>query len=66
MQNTIDYYEQNVKSFIDGTRNVDFTEIQDVFLELLPENAVILDFGCGSGRDVSILWNIRKKYASSI
>ena len=51
MQNTIEYYEQNVKSFIEGTLNVDFTEIQDAFLELLPEKARILDFGCGSGRD---------------
>ena len=51
MQNTINYYEQNAKSFIEGTQNVDFTEIQNVFLELLPEKAVILDFGCGSGRD---------------
>lgn len=34
MRNTIDYYEQNAKSFVDSTRNVDFTEIQDVFLEL--------------------------------
>lgn len=51
MQNTIDYYKQNVKSFIDGTRDVNFAEIQDTFLELLPENARILDFGCGSGRD---------------
>ena len=52
MQNTIDYYEQNAKSFIEGTLNVDFTEIQDAFLGLLPEKAMILDFGCGSGRDL--------------
>lgn len=51
MQTTIDYYEQKAKSFIEGTLNVNFTEIQEVFLELLPEKAVILDFGCGSGRD---------------
>ena len=51
MLNTIDYYEQNAKSFIEGTRNVDFTEIQDAFLGLLPEKAMILDYGCGSGRD---------------
>lgn len=51
MQNTIDYYEQNAKSFIECTLNVDFTEIQDAFLGLLPEKAMILDFGCGSGRD---------------
>lgn len=51
MQHTIDYYNQNVKTFIDGTVAVDFTEIQKMFLELLPVNAYILDFGCGSGRD---------------
>lgn len=51
MQNTIDYYEQNVTAFIEGTLNVDFTEIQNAFLALLPEKALILDFGCGSGRD---------------
>lgn len=51
MPNTISYYEKNAKTFIDGTLNVDFTEIQDMFLELLPDNAYILDFGCGSGRD---------------
>ena len=51
MQNTIDYYEQNAKSFIEGTLNVDFAEIQHIFLKLLPEKATILDFGCGSGRD---------------
>ena len=51
MQNTIDYYEQNATAFIEGTLNVDFTEIQNAFLALLPEKALILDFGCGSGRD---------------
>ena len=51
MPNTISYYEKNAKTFIDGTLNVDFTEIQDMFLEMLPDNAYILDFGCGSGRD---------------
>ena len=51
MQSTIDYYEQNAKLFIEGTLNVDFAEIQHMFLELLPEKATILDFGCGSGRD---------------
>lgn len=51
MSNTISYYEKNAKSFIEGTLNVDFTKVQDMFLELLPDNAYILDFGCGSGRD---------------
>lgn len=51
MVNTIDYYNRNVQSFMDGTVSVDFTQIQNVFLELLPKDARILDFGCGSGRD---------------
>ena len=51
MGNTIDYYNENAKKFIDGTVAVDFKHIQDTFLELLPEHASILDFGCGSGRD---------------
>lgn len=51
MVNTIDYYNKNVQSFIDGTVSVDFTRIQNIFLELLPKDARILDLGCGSGRD---------------
>ena len=51
MGNTIDYYNENAKMFIDGTVSVDFKHVQDTFLELLPEHATILDFGCGSGRD---------------
>ena len=51
MGKTIDYYNQNAKKFIDGTVSVDFRYFQDMFLELLPERARILDFGYGSGRD---------------
>lgn len=51
MMNTIDYYNRNVQSFIDGTVSVDLTQIQNAFLELLPKDARVLDFGCGSGRD---------------
>lgn len=49
--NTINYYNTNAKDFINGTLSVDFTSIQNIFLNLLPEGATILDFGCGSGRD---------------
>ena len=51
MVDTIDYYNRNVQDFVDRTVSVDFTRIQNVFLELLPRDARILDFGCGSGRD---------------
>lgn len=51
MVDTIDYYNRNVQDFVDRTVSVDFTRIHKVFLELLPRDARILDFGCGSGRD---------------
>lgn len=51
MSNTLNYYNENAKSFIEGTANVDFVSVQDIFLQLLPSYGTILDFGCGSGRD---------------
>ena len=51
MNQTIDYYNLNAENFIENTQNVDMYLAQDRFLRLLDENASILDFGCGSGRD---------------
>lgn len=48
---TINYYNKHAKSFIQTTKSVDFTNIQNKFLSNLPLGASILDFGCGSGRD---------------
>lgn len=48
---TINYYNKYTKSFIQTTKSVDFTNIQNKFLSYLPSGAFILDFGCGSGRD---------------
>ena len=47
---TLDYYNQNAESFIQGTVSVDFKQTQDKFLQSLT-GKTILDFGCGSGRD---------------
>lgn len=49
---TLDYYENNAKSFAKGTQEVDFSEAQNHFLKYLSPGAKILDFGCGAGRDV--------------
>ena len=49
--NTISYYNVHAQSFTKSTRGVDFTAIQNKFLDKLPAGAFILDFGCGSGRD---------------
>ncbi|EJB8442493.1 class I SAM-dependent methyltransferase [Vibrio parahaemolyticus] len=48
---TIEYYNQNAQSFVDGTLNVDMDSLYAPFVELLPKQALILDAGCGSGRD---------------
>lgn len=51
MNKTLDYYNSNADKFIAGTVSVDFKQVQDRFLGCLPDHAMILDFGCGSGRD---------------
>lgn len=48
---TLNYYNQNADSFIQGSVSVDFSQVQDKFLERLNVGDYILDFGCGSGRD---------------
>lgn len=51
MNDTLNYYEKNAEAFADGTVDVEFVDIQDRFVNLLPKNGYILDYGCGSGRD---------------
>ena len=51
MDKTLNYYNENAQSFASGTVSVEFTEIQDKFLQKLNPGAYILDFGCGAGRD---------------
>ena len=48
---TLAYYDRNAGSFTSTTVDVEFTDIQDWFLRYLKPGALILDFGCGSGRD---------------
>lgn len=50
-EKTLSYYNIHAQSFTQSTLNVDFTAIQNKFLDKLPAGAFILDFGCGSGRD---------------
>lgn len=49
MQNN--YYEQHATSFFDETLRVDMMPLYGRFLPMLPDEAAILDAGCGSGRD---------------
>ena len=59
--NTLGYYNKNSVDFVDSTRDVDFREIQDKFLGLIAPKSLILDFGCGSGRDTKYF--LSKGYA---
>lgn len=48
---SIDYYERYANVYYENTAELNMGELLDRFLELLPENAEVLDLGCGSGRD---------------
>ena len=51
IDSTLEFYNENAKEFSADTLNVDFSKIQDKFLSYLSPGDLILDFGCGSGRD---------------
>ena len=46
------YYEENANLYFQKTKNLNMLSFQNQFVKLLPSNAKILDFGCGSGRDL--------------
>ncbi len=51
MNETIEYYNKNAKSFIEGTINADMSDCRNRFLKYVKKGGRILDAGCGSGRD---------------
>ena len=46
------------KNFFNGTVNADISHNYEKFVELLPENAYILDVGCGSGRETKVFMDL--------
>lgn len=48
---TLSYYDNYAEEFYKSTVTAEFAATQERFLAKLPPNALILDFGCGSGRD---------------
>ena len=51
MNKTLSYYNTNSASFIESTQSVQITEAWSRFTAKLEQSSIILDFGCGSGRD---------------
>lgn len=48
---SVEFYNLNASQFAADTTNVDMSELYARFLPKLPSNGVILDAGCGIGRD---------------
>lgn len=51
MNQTIEYYNRNAGAFCDATLHSDMSDCRNRFLQYLSPGALILDAGCGSGRD---------------
>lgn len=54
---TLDYYDQAPEAFAAGTRTADMLDTRSRFFAHLPPKGIILDFGCGSGRDTKAFLN---------
>ena len=50
-EKTINYYEENAKVFASETLYADMSSFYQPFLKEIKEGGLILDAGCGSGRD---------------
>jgi len=48
---TITYYDEHAKEYVQRTLDVDLSHLYDRFLKHIPPGGHILDAGCGSGRD---------------
>ena len=50
-EETLEYYNQAPGAFVSDTLNIDMSDAHSRFLACVPRQGLILDFGCGSGRD---------------
>ena len=48
---TLQYYNDHAREFTEQTQHVNFAETQQEFIKHLQQGSLILDFGCGAGRD---------------
>ena len=54
---TIETYDKSFKSYKELTKNKHAAEMSKDFIKLLKKNSLILDLGCGPGRDAKIFSN---------
>lgn len=52
--NTLKFYNDNAEEYFEQTIKGDLEFNYKEFLKHISENAYILDFGCGSGRDSKV------------
>ena len=57
MSRTLEYYSINASTFFRDTVGVDMSALHDRFLSVIPEGGIVLDAGCGSGRDAKSFKN---------
>ncbi|MBF4395946.1 SAM-dependent methyltransferase, partial [Vibrio anguillarum] len=48
---SIEFYNQNAQLFFASTKEVDTHSLMEHFTPHIPKGGIILDAGCGSGRD---------------
>lgn len=48
---TLEYYNENAAKYVNDTVDIEFSDIQKEFIKYIPQGGLILDLGCGSGRD---------------
>lgn len=51
MNNTIEYYNNNVEEYVNKSHTLDMSNLLNMFLSRIPKYANILEIGTGSGRD---------------
>lgn len=55
---TVVYYERHADEYAAATEPISMARFASRFASLLPDNASVLDLGCGSGRDLRVLSNL--------
>lgn len=61
MPDTITYFNENAKAFFSETADVDWSGMHSRFLSATPSGCLILDAGCGSGRDSTAFFSFQSQ-----